>query len=171
MSTQKGVGQWELLSRWGCQCRAGSGPSHPSAAFPIAGTISHPSHQPVTTFFSFWSPIQVLQANLRRADNAAPRLSPTTAHAVLPRDGWKLLPGEPLLCAILRALHTALPELPPGFSLPSLVSVHRPPTQDLSAFQCFGLLGFFLASGMASLGPRLLQPPAPPAFAAGTGDL
>lgn len=111
--------------------------------------------------------------NLGRANKAVPGLSPPTALVILPRHGWQPLPGEPLLsppAAILRALHTALPELLAGFSLPSSAPCHlcplAPDGRTLAAFQRLGLPGFFLTSGMASLGPQLLQPPAPPAFAA-----
>lgn len=46
-----------------------------------------------------------------------------------------------------------------------------PSDSTLAAFQRFGLPGSLLPSRMASLGPQLLQPAAPPAFAASTGDL
>lgn len=152
--------------------------SHPSVASPVAGIISHPSREPVRSFFSLWSQDSgftdsLRKKNLGRADKAAPGLSPPTALAVLPRDGRLPLPGEPPLsppAVILCALRTALPELPEGFSLPSpaprRLCPSAPDSRTLATFQRFGLPGFLLTSGMASLRPQLLQPPAPPAFAA-----
>ena len=46
----------ELLSRRGCLSSGqGQAPSHPSVASPVAGTVSHPGHEPLTSFFSLWS--------------------------------------------------------------------------------------------------------------------
>lgn len=138
--------------------------SHPSIVSPAAGTISHPGHQPVANFLSLGSRIQVSQTNLGRANKAVPGLSPPAA------------PGEPPLllpATVPCALCTALPELPAGFSLirAGLSPSIGPDDRTLAAFQCFGLPGFLLPSRMALLGPQLLQPAAPPAFAASTGDL
>lgn len=145
-------------------CRAGSGPVTPIHSVPRCRNHLQSWPSACDKLPQPGSRIQVSQTNLGRANKAVPGLSPPAA------------PGEPPLllpATVPCALCTALPELPAGFSLirAGLSPSIGPDDRTLAAFQCFGLPGFLLPSRMALLGPQLLQPAAPPAFAASTGDL
>jgi len=183
-NTQKRAGSpggWrELLSWRGCpSCGAGPGPVTPIHSVPHSRNRlpSRPQArdkllQPLVSGFRFHRQIWEEQIK-QRLGSLLQRPSPHSR-----RTGGCCSPGSyrsrlPPPSSVPSASLSRSCQL--DFSLPSSALRRLRPSapngRTLATLQRFGIPGFFLRSRMASLGPQLLQPPAPPAFTAGTRDL
>lgn len=146
-------------------CRAGSGPVTPIHSVPRCRNHlpSWPSAcgklpQPLVPGFRFRR--QIWEEQTKQCQDSLLRQLPGSHHS-------SFLPPFPVPSALLsQSCQQDFSLIRAGLS-PSI----GPDDRTLAAFQCFGLPGFLLPSRMALLGPQLLQPAAPPAFAASTGDL